>query len=343
MFPNVLTRIRKRSPMSLRKAFIGLAATLAIACGSPAGSNGLKEAPKKSFSIGMVTFAGYAPLYLAKEKGFFDDLNVELKRIEEVPSLRAAMASGNLEAYLATPDIALNTNTQPPGKAVWAIDESAGGDGVVVGPGIKSLSELKGKQVAAEPGLPPNFVLMYLLHQNGLSMSDVKFKDMSTQNAAAAFVSSSVDAAGLYEPYLSTSKNQRKGSRVVVSSAQLPGLIVDLVFARQDVIATRQADVDRVIDGWRKAMAFIKTNPDEAYNIMAKSFSLKVPEFRDTVAGIHWLDLSENQTMFGTDADSSQLSKTMTTVVGVLTRNHAETNQTKPASVIDTSFVQRQK
>jgi NitT/TauT family transport system substrate-binding protein len=329
--------------MSLLKAVLVLAATLAVGCESPARSTGPKEGPKKPFTIGMVTFAGYAPLYLAKEKALFGDLDVELKRIEEIPSLRAAMASGNLEAYLATPDIALNTNSQPPGKAVWAIDESAGGDGVVVGPGITSLSDLKGKAIAAEPGLPPNFVLMYLLHQNGLSMSDVKFKDMSTQNAAAAFVSSSVDAAGLYEPYLSTSRTQRKGSRVVVSSAELPGLIVDLVFARQDVLATRQGDIDRVIDGWRKAMLFIKTNPDEAYTIMAKSFNLKVPEFRDTVAGIHWVDLPENQRLFGTAPDNSQLSKTMTTVIAVLTRNHPETNQTRPASVIDTTFVQRQK
>ena len=34
-----------------------------------------------TFKIGMVTFAGYAPLYLAKEKGFFGDLTVELQRI----------------------------------------------------------------------------------------------------------------------------------------------------------------------------------------------------------------------------------------------------------------------
>lgn len=120
------------------------------------------------FDIGMVTFAGYAPLYLAKEKGFFGDLDVQLHRIEEVASIRAGMAKGELEAYLATPDIALESNTKPPGKAVWAIDESAGGDGVVVAAGIKDLKGLKGKKVAAEPGLPPHFVLSYLLHQNGV-------------------------------------------------------------------------------------------------------------------------------------------------------------------------------
>src|SRR5437763_152812 len=86
---------------------------------------GPKTADKKGpFNIGMVTFAGYAPLYLAKEKGFFGDVDVNLKRIEEIPSIRAGMSNGELHAYLATPDIALDTNSKPPGRAVWAIDES---------------------------------------------------------------------------------------------------------------------------------------------------------------------------------------------------------------------------
>ncbi|MDX8399194.1 MAG: hypothetical protein R8K20_02975 [Gallionellaceae bacterium] len=49
---------------------------------------------RTTVKIGMVTFPGYAPLYLAKEKGFFKDLNVELVRIEAIGDLRAAMLSG---------------------------------------------------------------------------------------------------------------------------------------------------------------------------------------------------------------------------------------------------------
>jgi NitT/TauT family transport system substrate-binding protein len=218
-------------------------------------SNNNSSTAKQPFDIGMVTFAGYAPLYLAKEKGFFGDLDVNLQRIEETPSIRAGITKGDLEAYLATPDIALDTNAKPPGRAVWAINESAGGDGVVVAGDIRNLSDLKGIKVAAEPGLPPNFVLLYLLYQNGMSGSDINFQDMSTQNAAAAFTSGSVDAAAIYEPYLSQAMKQRKGSRVVISSAQTPDMIVDLIFVRDDIIASRSADVAKVIDGWRKAQS----------------------------------------------------------------------------------------
>ena len=310
---------------------------LATNCRKTPGTNGGSGRP---FRIGMVSFAGYAPLYLAKEKGFFGDLDVQLERIEEVPSIRAAIVRGDLNAYLATPDIALDTNTKPPGKAVWAIDESAGGAGVVVSGEIQDLSGLKGKKVAAEPGLPPNFVLLYLLHKNGMSIKDVNFQDMTTQNAAAAFASKSVDAAGIYEPYLSQAMKQRKGSRVVISSKQTPGLIVDLVFVRDDEVAPRSADVLKLIEGWRKAMKFINDSPSEAFDIMAKAFNLPVEEFRDTVGGIRWLDLPENQALFGTDQAPGPLYDNFGVVVDVLRHNRADVFQATAGDYLIRTFIQ---
>ena len=315
---------------------------LALVSSSVLTSCGLfkSEPEKHSFNIGMVTFAGYAPLYLAKEKGFFGDLNVDLKRIEDVSSIRAGMANKELDGYLATPDIALDTDARPPGRAVWAIDESAGGDGVVVAGDVKDIQGLKGKKIAAEPGLPPHFVLLYLLHQNGLSSKDVQIQDMTTQNAAAAFASSSVDAAGIYEPYLSTAQKQRKGSRIVLSSAQTPDMIVDLIFARDDVVTSRPDDINKLIAGWRKAMEFIKSNPDEANAIMAKAFNLSVNDFKDTVGGIRWLDLPENRRLFGTDATPGPLYKNFVVVGDVLRGNRPEVFRAKPEDHLTRSFIQ---
>lgn len=296
--------------------------------------------PRKKFSIGMVTFAGYAPFYLAKEKGLFGDLDVRLERIEEVSSIRAGMAKGELDAYLATPDIALDTNAPPPGKAVWAIDESAGGDGVVVAGDIKSLAELRGKKVAAEPGLPPNFILLYLLHKNGLELANVQFQDMSTQNAATAFVSKAVDAAGVYEPYLSMAKKQRSGSRIVVSSADVPGLIVDLVFVRNQVIEERPADVQRVIEGWRRALELIRRSPDEAHASMAAAFGLPVGEFKDVVSGIRWLDVEENRRLFGTRESPGSLFQNFGTVVDVLQHNRPQVHASKAKDYLVRDFLQ---
>ncbi len=282
------------------------------------------EQKAESFDIGMVTFAGYAPLYLAKEKGFFGDLDVELHRIDEVASIRAGISNGELEAYLATPDIALDTNNRPLGKAVWAIDESAGGDGVVVSGDIADLKDLRGKAVGHEPGLPPSFILLYLLHQNGISASEVSFKDLSTQDANSAFVSKAVDAAALYEPFLSSAAKNREGSKVVISSADTPGMIVDLIFVRDDQLAENKRSVEKVITGWRKAIAFIKSNPDEANSIMAKSFDLPADEFKDIVSGIKWLDLEENKYLFGDASADGPLYESFDVVRDVLKRHRKD-------------------
>lgn len=329
----------RRTKCLLALVFIALVAGLFVGClDFPTTSRELPT--RKSFNIGMVTFAGYAPLYLAKEKGFFGNLEINLQRIEEVPSIRAGMTRGDLDAYLATPDIALDTNSKPVGRAVWAIDESAGGDGVVVSGDIHTLSDLKGKKVAAEPGLPPNFVFLYLLHQNGLSSKDVEFQDMSTQNAAAAFASGAVDAAGIYEPYLTTAMKQRKGSRVVISSAQLPDMIVDLIFVRDDVIASRQQDVAKIIEGWRKAITFIKEYPDEANDIMARSFNLPVNDFKDVVSGIRWLDLQENRRLFGTDDAPGSLYNNFTVIGDVLRRQRPDVYTAKTEDHLGRAFIQ---
>jgi NitT/TauT family transport system substrate-binding protein len=336
--------ISRNSSRSVKTAVVSILSGILllvglIGCSQSIDEKKVNQPTASKFDIGMVTFAGYAPMYLAKEKGFFGDLNVELHRIEEVASIRAGMATGDLEAYLATPDIALDTNTKPPGVAVWALDESAGGDGIVVSGEIDNLQDLKGRKVAAEPGLPPNFILLYLLHKNGMRLKDVMFQDMTTQDASTAFVSKAIDAAGLYEPYLSVAKKQREGSKVVISSADAPGLIVDAIFVREDRIKSHPENVRAIIEGWRKAVRFIKESPDEANLIMAKAFNLPVNEFKDAVGGIRWLDLESNRKLFGTSDKPGPLYSNFSVVRDVLKRNRSEVYDAQAEQHITREFV----
>ena len=254
---------------------------------------------KQSVTIGMVTFPGYAPLYLAKEKKLFEGVDVNLVRIESIGDLRAAMNSGKIDMYAATYDIfeAVENNT-PPGIGFLAIDESHGGDGVAVSKDIKDLKDLKGKSVAAEPGFPPYFILQYLLNKEGMSLADINFKDLPSADAGNAFVSGQVDVAATYEPYLSISANKRDGASVLVSSADTPGLIVDFLFASEDLVKNDKEVLKRIADGWFAAVNYWKQNPDESVKIMAKSFGVDNAEMEDIKSGISWLTLEDNQKLF---------------------------------------------
>lgn len=327
----------------MRKKVIVSGLVLVLAIGAviyTAHSNQSSVSATEPFDIGMVTFAGYAPLYLAKEKGFFGDLDVRLHRIEDVASIRAGMASGRLEAYLATTDIAIDTNVQPPGVAVWAIDESSGGDGVVVRGLEGGLEGLRGKVVAAEPGLPPFFILQYLLYENGLDLKDVQFRDMTTQDAASAFSSGAVAAAGLYEPFLSTAMKAQPESRLAISSAQTPGLIVDLIFVRDELLGTSKAPL-QVVQGWRKAMGFIAEHPDEAYSVMSRAFDLPVDEFQDIAGAVRWLDLSDNQALFGGADNPGPLYTNFVKIREVLEHNRQAVYPSDPQRKLSREVMQQ--
>lgn len=277
------------------------------------------ELPK--IKIAMVTFPGYAPLYVAKEKGFFDGVDVELVRIESIGDIRSAMRSGDINMYAATYDIFQSTkDVSPNGIGFLAIDESHGADGVATMSGINSIKELRGKKVGAEPGFPPYLVLQYLLDKEGMTLKDLDFQDMPTTDAGNAFAAGKLDAAGIYEPALSASVKARPGSKVFVSSANIPGLVQDLIFADEQLANNHPQALQKVAAGYFKALDYINTNHDEAYQIMAKAFNVSVQEMEDFKTGVSWIDKSENIQLFDKTNDTNAY-KTYDLVCSILKKN----------------------
>ncbi|MEM7087349.1 MAG: ABC transporter substrate-binding protein [Bacteroidota bacterium] len=281
------------------------------------------EKTAEKITIGMVTFPGYAPLYLAKEKKLFKNVNVELVRIESIGDLRAAMHSNKIDMYIATPDIFQSTqNQKPPGVGFLAIDESSGADGIAVLEGVNSLSDLRGKTLGAEPGFPPYFILQYMLNREGMTLNDINFKDISSQDAGNAFVAGQLEAVGTYEPYLSKSVNLRKGARVFVSSADLQGLIVDVIFSNNELAEKKPQVLKAVRDGWYRALEFYRNNPDEGMEIMAKAFGISKEEMIDIKSGLKWLDASDNKSLFD-QSKKTNLYTNFNLVGEILEKNNA--------------------
>lgn len=296
---------------------------------------------KHTLKIGMVTFPGYAPLYLAKEKGFFKDLNVELVRIEAVGDLRAAMLSGKIDMYLATPDIFQAIEKQEPiGVGFLAIDESHGADGVAVSENIKTITDLKGKKVGAEPGFPPYFILQYMLHKENLTLKELNFKDIASQDAGNAFVAKQLDAVGTYEPYLSKSVRLRPNSRILVSSADLPGLIVDLIYANEKLVNEKPEVLKKISDGWFEAVAYYEAHIDESMQIMSKAYGVTPQEMIDIKSGVSWLNQAENTKLFNKDAESN-IFKTFDLIGEILLRNNANTFKVSSKDKLTNKIIQQ--
>src|SRR5574341_1036502 len=255
--------------------------------------------------LGMSTWLGYAPLYLAKEKGLFQKrgIEVEVVVIESPADRRAAFAADKIQGMATTVDTHVMTAAAEnpiPVKQVLALEDSHGGDGMVAKKEIKTIKDLKGKTVAAQLGAGASyFWLNYVLAQNGMKLSDLKAIDMKAGDAGAAFVAGKVDAAVTWEPWLSRAKETPFG-HVLLSSDKTPGIIVDSLAFKPDYLKKRGADVKKIVAGWYEAVKFAADNPKEADPIMAKFTGQKPEEFTKEKTGVRFYGDKENREYFGT-------------------------------------------
>jgi NitT/TauT family transport system substrate-binding protein len=259
--------------------------------------------------LGMTTWVGYGPLFLARDMGFFKEagVDVELTIIEEASLYMAAVAGGDLDGAASAPDELMKyRSNELCFKYVVALDDSHGGDGVVTQADVNSLKDLKGKEVGLNEGSVSDFWFNILLKKEGMTKADVKATNMTADDAAAAFIAGRIPAAVTWEPHLSLVRTQNKG-KVLIDSSSTPGVIVDVVALKCDIITNQAKDVEALVKGYYRAIEMIKTDPAKSYEIMAKGvggYLSTADAFAEAAKGVRYYDRARNIEYFGTPAAS---------------------------------------
>ena len=327
--------------MKILKTLLLTFLVIAVSCKEKNSTE--ERSPKEKVTIAMVTFPGYAPLYLAKEKDLFEGIDVELVRIEDIGQMRSAMQSGRIDIYAATYDIFQATKgVKPSGIGFLAMDESHGGDGIVVTGDINKIEDFKGEKVAAEPGFPPYFILQYLLDNKGLTINDVNFNDLASQDAGNAFVAKQFDIVGTYEPYLSISAVKRDGAKILYSSKDTPGLIVDWLFANPTLVLDKPEVLQAISKGWFEALKLIDSNPDEAYTIMGDAYGMPAEEMKGFKTGITWLNFGDNLEMHN-ELNPNNARSTFKRVGDILEKNNETDVRLKPENHLTSEILEELK
>jgi len=255
-----------------------------------------------TFRLSVNTWVGYGPLYVAQEKGFFKDegVNVDISTMDDTAQRKTAMIKGDIDGLGDTVDLlVLSREEQVPSVTVMQVDESNGADGIVATNDIKTVHDLKGKQIAAQKNFVGESFLYYTLAKNGMSPSDVKVVDMESGAAGAAFAAGQVNAAVTFEPWLSKAK-ERPDGHVLISSADEPGVIVDTLSINATYLKNHPETVKKVERAWFKALDYWKSNPADADAIMAKHYGMNTKDFADLLTGVTWPDYAANVAYFGT-------------------------------------------
>jgi NitT/TauT family transport system substrate-binding protein len=299
------------------------------------GCNGGAKGDHKTFKVATFTWAGYAPINLAKEKGFFEGIDVELRTIEDTPARRSALSAGQVDASVDILDSFVCARAAGmPASVVLKLDDSSGGDGIVALKGIKSVKDLKGHSVAFPKDQPSHFFLLTLLDREGMSIKDIDAKPTNEADAAAtAFISKRVDAAVTWEPWLSKAAQEER-AHVLITSKATPGLIVDVFTVQDDFLREHPDTVKAFLRGWFKAVQFWKDNPKEANEILGRVMAIKASEFEALVAGIKYGDLESNRKFFQAPAGGeSEFDKLVTQASKVWVREGVSNKPVDPKSI----------
>lgn len=292
------------------------------------------------------TWLGFAPVHVANDLGCFKEegLEVDYRFEDDRSNVMAAYARGDIEVDMRTvgEHQGRPRDAETPGVIIGVIDESVGGDGVISDGGIASVADLKGKTVAAEPNIPSRLLLQMELKKSGLSFKDLQIKDIATADTAAVFADDSIAAVATYEPFMSQAvKNStRAGAKILLSSKDYRGIIIDVITARKDDLAANPKKYQDFLKCIYKTIEFSRTEPDKFAELAAPHFGLTPAEVKEILdTSLAYTPLADAQAYLGKAGERGKLHDIFDTVMELNLENGAADNKLDSNQQIDNSVI----
>jgi len=84
------------------------------------------------------------------------------------------------------------------------------------------------------------------------------------------------------------------GFRPVFDSRQIPGQVLDVLAVRHDVLQSRPAAVDAMLQAWQRGLALLMLDPAGAAESLSVGTDLKVAEYRTVMGGLQFFAPDES-------------------------------------------------
>lgn len=256
------------------------------------------EAPREPLRIASSPWPGYEPLYLARDLGYFKEENVNLFELPSSDINMESFRNHSADFSTLTLDETLNLLSDGTKLRIAAVmDISYGGDAVLVHPSIKKLSDIKGKRIAIVNIPLGLYMLKRFLDKAGVDRKDVSVFPMSENKQLNFYKQGKADVVITFEPVKTKLKNI--GAKVIFDSRQIPNEIFDLLLVHEDTFLKRRDDVCQIVNGWFKALDYIKNKPEDAGRRISKRLGIKPEEVPGMMDGIILPTRAENKKILG--------------------------------------------
>ncbi|MEM9540372.1 MAG: ABC transporter substrate-binding protein [Cyanobacteria bacterium P01_E01_bin.42] len=252
--------------------------------------------PKQPLKIGTGLWAGYEPLYLARELGYFGDSAIQLVEYSAAKEVNRAFQNGAIDiAGDVLQDGLFYAESDPDNRVFLLLDVSDGGDALIGQSEIKNLKDLQGSTIGFDATLLSRLILVRALQSVDLQNDDINPLALEFVEQKQAFNTKKVDALITYEPILSALIEQ--GATLLFDSSEIPGEIVDVLVGHKDLENKFSKELQVLLKGWFKALDYIENNPDDAIKRMAERQGGSQEQFIQSLKGLSFVSLSDNQAL----------------------------------------------
>lgn len=294
--------------------------------------------------LSLVSWVGYAPLYVADSQKQFapHGVNVKVTSLSDNALLIDALKKGTADAATLTYDQVITAIADGLAiKVVLPIDYSNGGDAIVAPKTIPNIAALKGKKVGFNYLAPQDILLTYALKKNGLTQKDITPDNIPADSIQGVLESAKIDAGVTYEPNVSTIAGLAGGQKfhVIFSSKEAPGLITDVLAFTQAFIDKNPEAVKGVLKGYLDGFKFLKDKPDEAQKIIAAALGVPKAEVPAQLATVYIPNLEEMDMVFKPSEDMRSLFASGKLISELLLNKQAIKTIPKTEDTFDASFI----
>jgi NitT/TauT family transport system substrate-binding protein len=295
----------KRNPLKKIVLLVLVANILASCAGLQA-----TPSPKPPLRVEFTQSWGDYTLLVAQEKGLFKEYGVQVQPVyyDVLSDTYSDLASGQIDGALIAIGDTININRSSPMKVV-AIQDNGGDDAVVVGPGINSIQDLKGKTIGMLIGSQYELTVVNMLQSANMNTDDVTIVVLNPEDAVEALKSGQVQAAFTWEPYLSDALSS--GNKIIYPKEQrhlFPGLIV---FSKS-IVDERPEDVRAFLKAWFQAVEYRMQSQGETRDIAAKYLGKNAKDV-PTDDHLKLFTVDDNKSLFDIQTANSIYALTRTT------------------------------
>jgi ABC-type nitrate/sulfonate/bicarbonate transport system substrate-binding protein len=278
---------------SVRRLLVGLHFCLAGAFAAMVGAAYAQTA----VTIGATKDPNQAAqIVIAREKGFYkaEGLDATVSIFPSGGDLMAAIVGGSVSIGAAgsTPSLTLRARPYPI-RVLSQVSDISGAVQIIVKNSVKSLNDLYGGKIAVMPGTGSEGIFKSFVRDYDFDSGKVTLVNMAPAEMLSSFSRGDVIAIAVWEPYTTRARKLFDGKVLVTGTrSAIPGkegerrIYADhgLLVGTDSFIRDKPAVVKSVVAALAKADDFIRTNHDEATQILAKEFGFDKADMTEIMA-----------------------------------------------------------